>query len=161
MLSVQYPEIPRDCGNPKGLWVYRCGRPERQRESPKYTRRWCCGFLRSNRIFFEKKDFQTVSVQGSDTTHRLSSTKSKHLAPGAPDCRTNPRDTASVQSVLGVGAVGSGAIPVSYTKIQIFKPAPFRGPTPRIASPGRDLAIRGVEDTIRPPPGRTKQYRTK
>ena len=26
MLSVQYPEIPRDCWNPKGLWVYQSGR---------------------------------------------------------------------------------------------------------------------------------------
>ena len=127
MLNVQYPEIPRDCGNPKGLWVYRCGRPERQRESPKYTRRWCCGFLRSNRIFFEKKDFQTVSVQGSDTTHRLSAPKAKQRAAGAPDGRTTPRDTASPQTVLGVGAVGFRRYPRLFFENSDFRTGAVQG----------------------------------
>ena len=53
MLSVQYPEIPGDCGNPKGLWVYRSGR---SRGEP---------------------DFCTNAVQRSDdTTDRSASTRS-------------------------------------------------------------------------------------
>ena len=57
-------------------------------------------------------------------------------------------DTPSPPTVLGVGATGSGAVPVSLPKTQIFKPAPFGGPTAQIESPRRALAIRAAEGEI-------------
>ena len=64
------------------------------------------------------------------------------------DFLTNPSDTPSVQSVLCVGAMGSGAVPISLSKIQIFKPTPFGSPTAQIESPRRALAIRAAEGEI-------------
>ena len=51
-------------------------------------------------------------------------------------------DSPSPQSVLGAGAMGSSAVPISLAKIQISQPMPFGGPTTQIESPRRDLAIR-------------------
>ena len=44
--------------------------------------------------------------------------------------------------------MGSGVVPISLPKIQIFKPAPFGGPTAWIEPPRRDLAIRAAEGEI-------------
>ena len=40
------------------------------------------------------------------------------------------------------------AFALAYAGIEIFTPAPFSGPAPQIASPRRDLAIRGGDDKI-------------
>ena len=87
---------------------------------------------------------KSQAVVGSSLRPRRSH---RHPVPETADWRTNPSDVASLQSVLGAGAEGYGAFSVSCAKIQIFQPAPFRGPTPRIASPRRDLAIRAPGDT--------------
>ena len=87
---------------------------------------------------------KSQAVVGSSLRPRRSH---RHPVPETADLRTNPSDVASLQSVLGAGAEGYGAFSVSCAKIQIFQPAPFRGPTPRIASPRRDLAIRAPGDT--------------
>ena len=51
-------------------------------------------------------------------------------------------------SSLCAGASFFGAVPVPHTKIQIFKPASFGGPTAQIESPRRALAIRAAEGEI-------------
>ena len=42
---------------------------------------------------------------------------------------------------MGAGAAVFTTVSVSFTKKQIFERAPFKGPTPRIASPRQDLPI--------------------
>ena len=63
-----------------------------------------------------------------------------------PGYRTNPSDTVHCQVVYALGCWFFGAIPVSRTKIHIFTSTPFKGPTPRSASPQRYPAIRTAED---------------
>ena len=68
----------------------------------------------------------------------MAETSKNHDSPSVP----------SVPSSLCAGASFFGAVPVPHTKIQIFKPAPFGGPTAQIESPRRALAIRAAEGEI-------------
>ena len=109
------------------------------------TRCWVSNTLKSQGV-------DTSAVQRSDTTDRFSSTRAaicptEAMAAASKYC-TNPSDTPSVQSVLGVGAMSSGAVPISLPKIQISKPTPFGGPTAWIEPPRRALAVRAAEEEI-------------
>ena len=97
-------------------------------------------------VLYQKPDFHTSPIQGSDTTDRFSSTRSSESYYQLPPLHKVEQPDPSVLSRLGAGAGGLALFPSLIRGTGIFHPTPFGGPTAQIASPRRDLAIGAVED---------------